>query len=185
MKLNEIFKEIFVGIRLTFDERKGEECLVVRSGDIDECRINPKEAMIADIDSIKDKYYMKKGDILIGTKKTDSSNHVGYCQSNEGEKTIILKNVIVLRDPISSYNPEFVAEYLNMKGFNSFYDSNLLLSKDAIGEYEIPCIPLNKQEELLNVINPINERTRLYQKLINNDRKIKNYLLTEVMNNEE
>ena len=44
---------------------------------------------------------------------------------------------------------------------------------------------LNKQNELMKAVHPINERSRLYNKLIQNDSEIKRYLMNEVIYNEE
>ena len=59
------------------------------------------------------------------------------------------------------------------------------LTIEDIEKIEVPNISLDKQIELLSLINPINQRSSLYQKLIQNDLEIKKHMIKEMLGNEK
>ena len=191
MKIKNIFKDIFKGVRIEIDNSvEPFESYLVDTSIVDNCVINYSKNGTEQIYmNIKDKYFLKPNDIIIATIPSSSTAHVGYCSSIE-DKVIIKKNFIVLRNPYNEdYNLEFIAEYLENFGIKDYYDNvkknREALTKEDVEDIEIPDLDITKQDELMKAIHPINERSRLYNKLIQNDTEIKKYLMNEVINNEE
>ena len=192
MLLKEIFKSIYKGLRVESEsDTDGKNYYVVYTKDVGNCVINYSKENIKCINTqIKDKYLLKEGDIIIAAMPSNTTCHVGYCSSTEDNNVIINKNFIILRNPINNnYNLEFIAEYLENIGINNFFKNNRTtkeaLTVPEVEDIEIPNISIEKQNELMSLINPINERIRLYNKLINNDTEIKEYLMNEVTHNEK
>ena len=193
MTLKDIFKDIYKGVRIEVDNRiEPLECYLIDTKDVDKCVINYSNSEIKKVKmNIKDKYILKEGDIIIATIPSFSTCHVGYCHNiDEDVKAIIKKNFVILRNPYNDeYNLEFIAEYLENIGINNYID-NIKRNKEALTIYDIENINIPKvsredQERLISIIRPINERCRLYNKLINNDSLIKRIMIEEVIKNEE
>ena len=192
MRINEIFKDIYKGLRIEYDNKlEPFEAYTVDTSVVDNCVINYSKNGLEEIHmNVKDKFFLKPNDIVIATIPSSSTAHVGYCSSID-DKAIIKKNLIILRNPYDDrkYNLEFIAEYLEIYGIKDYFDNVKKnregLTIEDIKDIEIPNIERGKQDELMNAIHPINERSRLYNKLIQNDNEIKNYLMNEVIYDEE
>ena len=192
MRLGEIFKDIYKGLRIEKDNSYDSMmCYLIDTKDVNKCIINYSSSELQNINmKVNDKYLLKKGDIIIATVPSSSTCHVGYCDSLEDDvKAIIKKNFIVLRNPVSDkYNIEFIAEYLENIGINDYISNRETMGPLTIFDIErilIPNISREEQDKLISVIRPINERCRLYNKLINNDSLIKQILLKSVVKNEK
>ena len=192
MKINKIFKDIYKGVRIE-NNRSAEpfDAYLVDTKDVNECVINYYNSELQTINmEVLDKFFLKEGDIIIASIPSTTTCHVGYC-SNIDDKVIIKKNFIILRNPYepNKYNLEFIAEYLENYGIKDYIDNVKKnkegLTKEDIKDIDIPDIDIEKQNDLMKVIHPINERTRLYYKLINNDHEIKDYLMSGVINYDE
>ena len=191
MKIKKIFKlKPFKGVRIERDSKSDViEAYIISVSDVENCVINyhrnEKENIRMDI---REKYFLREGDIIIGNIPSNTTCHVGYFSSTSDDKVIVTKNFIVLRECSDNYIPEFIAEYLEMFGIKELYNNKK--TKDAlvvedIEEIDIPDISIEKQKELMDLIKPINQRNRLYNELIRNDTLIKEYMMNEVINNEE
>ncbi len=190
MKLKDICKDkICKGIRIITD--KTEEAIdayVIETKDVSNCSIRftkPDNKIRMKIDK---KFFLKKDDIIIASIPSNNTNHVGYCKDIGEEKVIIKKNFFILRNiDKDKYNPEFVAEYLEQIGMEDA--KNKKATKDFvtgdIEEIDIPNIPIEKQNELVALLRPINERNELYHKMIDNCEEIKKYMIIEVTKNEK
>lgn len=192
MKIVDIFKERHYGVRIENDSKlEPIKAYLVDTSGVENCVINYSKEGLKDIKmNVKDKYFLKPNDIIIATVPSSTTAHVGFCSSCD-DKVIIKKNFIILRDLKEgvNFNLEFVAEYLENFGIKEYYE-DVKKSKEAltmveVEDIDIPLIDIGKQNELMKAIHPINERSRLYNKLISNDNKIKEYLMNEVINNEE
>lgn len=192
MKLKDIFKDIYKGLRIENDNSlEAIDAYLIDTKDVENCVINYSNSGVQKIKmNIKDKYLLKPNDIIIASIPSKNTNHVGYCSSLNNDKVIIKKNFFVLRNPYDNnlYNLEFIAEYLEYFGINQIMERKSreegLVLWD-IEEIEIPLVPIDKQNELIDIIRPINERNRLYQKLIKNDESIKKYMINEVIKDEK
>ena len=192
MKIVDIFKERHYGVRIENDGKlEPIKAYLVDTSGVENCIINYSKEGLKEIKmNVKDKYFLKPNDIIIATVPSSTTAHVGFCSSCD-EKVIIKKNFIILRDLKEgvNFNLEFIAEYLENFGIKEYYE-DVKKSKEAltmveVEDIDIPLIDIDKQNELMKAIHPINERSRLYNKLISNDNKIKEYLMNEVINNEE
>ena len=192
MVLKEIFKDIYKGLRIESDySTEGKEYYVIYTKDVGNCVINYSKNSIKCLNmNVKDKYLLKEGDIIIAHIPSNTTCHVGYCSNLDDDNVIINKNFIVLRNPVNdNYNLEFIAEYLENIGISDYFlnyrNNKEGLTIPEVEEIVIPEVSVQKQDELMSLIKPINERNRLYNKLIENDKEIKKYLMNEVMSNEE
>lgn len=191
MKIKEIFDKPFKGLRIENNSDNIVNAYLIDTKDVENCviKINKSELKTIKME-VSPKYFLKEGDIIIATVPSSTTAHVGYCSSLSVEdKCIIKKNFIILRNCNEKYNAEFVAEYLENFGINDYIE-NVKKNKEALTtldleEIDIPEISIDKQNELMKAIHPINERTRLYNKLISNDNDIKKYLINEVINDEK
>jgi hypothetical protein len=191
MVIKDIFREIFKGVRIEIDNRfEPFDAYLVDTSSVDNCVINYSKNGLEKIQmDVRDKYFLKPNDIIIATIPSSTTCHVGYASSLE-DKVIIKKNFIVLRNPYNdNYNLEFIAEYLENFGIKDYYENikknKEALVKEDIENIRIPDIDRSKQDELMKTIHPINERSRLYNKLIHNDTEIKKYLMSGVIEDEE
>ena len=192
MVLKEIFKEIYKGLRIESDSSTdGRDYYVIYTKDVGNCVINYSKDSVKCLNmNVKDKYLLKEGDIIIASIPSNTTCHVGYCSSLDNDNVIINKNFIILRNPVNdNYNLEFIAEYLENIGISNYFLNNRnnkeALTIPEVEDIVIPEISIQKQNDLMSLIRPINERNRLYNKLIMNDMEIKKYLMNEVMGNEE
>jgi len=191
MKIKDIFPRPFKGLRIENNKEDPFNAYLVDTSGVDNCVINYTKDGLKEINmKVIDKYFLKEKDIIIATIPSSSTCHVGYC-SSVTDKVIIKKNFVVLRNPIdeNKYNLEFIAEYLENFGIKDYIKNikknDQALTIEDIEDIEIPDIDIEKQNELMKAIHPINERSRLYNTLIRNDNEIKRYLINEVINDEE
>jgi len=189
MRLKDIFKDIYKGVRIETDNSQEPlDAYVIETKDVEACGINytkPEEPIKM---KIKDKYFLRKDDIIIASIPSQATNHVGYCSEIENEKVIIKKNFFILRNLYKdNYNPEFIAEYLEYFGIEEAKKnkSNNSFATIEIEEIEIPEIPIEKQNELVSIFKPINSRNNLYRKIINNCNAIKKIMILEVIKDEK
>lgn len=190
MQIRTIFKERFKGLKIEENSREETiEAYTFGVKEVENCIINYHKEGLQTINMrVKDKYFLKEGDIVVATMPSSTSSHVGFFSNNtEDEKVIINRNFVVLRNPIKDFNPEFIAEYLENIGIKeSFSKKNKEAFKiEDIEDIDIPEISIDQQEELMKLIHPINQRAKYYNQVIQNDSKIKKYMINEVVNNEE
>ena len=160
--------------------------------DVEKCVINYSSKSPENICmNVKDKYILKEGDIIIANIPSTSTAHVGYASKLDSDYPIVIKkNFIVLRNISDDYNPLFVAEYLETIGIKKFYveknkDASYAMVKEDIESIDIPNVSKEDQDRCVSLLNPLNERDRLYKELLVNDSKIKECLLQEVINGDK
>ena len=190
MKLKDICRDkICKGIRIITDKTEEEiDAYVIETKDVENCSIRftkPESKIRMKIDN---KFFLKNDDIIIASIPSSNTNHVGYCRDIGDEKVIIKKNFFILRNmDKSKYNPEFVAEYLEQIGMEEAKANkiNKDFVADDIEKIDIPNISIEKQNQLVALLRPINERNELYHKMINNCEEIKRYMILEVTKDEK
>ena len=193
MKVKDIFKDIRKGIVIGEDgDYTGRKYFALDTSHISNCVISP---ILSEIKSergkmINDRHILQKDDIVISSVPSHSTWHVGYASSIPTEYIIVLKkNLFVLRDIIPEYNPAFVAEYLDTTGIQKIYldgkTEGEYLQKQDIEEIDIPDIPLEMQNRIVELLKPINERDSYCRQLIENDNELKKYMLNKVMKNDK
>lgn len=182
MKLENIFKEIFKGLKIE-DTNECEEYRIylLDTKDISNCNVTYNTLSNVNM-KIKDKYLLKENDIILSTRISTKSCHVGYVSSNT--PAIPKKNFIILRNCNDTYLPEFIANYLEYIGINKYLKENNkdTLTIEDIKLITIPKVDIDKQRDIINLVSPINKRITLYNKLINNDIELTKRLLSEVSN---
>lgn len=203
MYIKDIFTDVFKGLRIekSNDETLKKNVYLIDTKDVEGCRIHFSKSGLQEICmDVKDKYYLQPGDIIIATVPSERTCHVGFAASNSLSSTraIIKKNFIVLRGCSSLYQAQFVADYLETIGIYSYFENHKIkidefdnrrireaLTIEDIKNIKIPKISLDKQNDLLDLIDPINERNALYYKLMENDFEIKKHIINEVIEDEE
>lgn len=202
MKIKDIFEEIFKGLAIENDDREEKiKAFFIDTKDVENGCIAYAESKVQEIAmKVKPKFYLKPNDIIVSTRPSENTCHVG-CFNNWEAKDIIAipkKNFVILRSIKKDYIPEFIAEYLETIEIHEYFTKkeaeenkqNGNIKKDAltindIEEIIVPKIPIEKQKEMVALINPINERNILYKKVITNDIEIKKYILNEVIKHEK
>jgi RAB protein geranylgeranyltransferase component A len=200
MKISDIFSDIFKGFDIQENGNyEPYKAYLIDTRDVINCRVNYSESNLKEIKSkYKDKYFLKANDIIVSTRSSLLSRHVGYIANDKNRvinnfseiKLIPKKNFIVLRGCNELYYlPSFVANYLEYIGIDNYFkyskEESNQLTIQLIEDIVIPKISLAKQQELLRLLNPINERSYLYKKMIANDIEISKYAISEVLKNEK
>ena len=188
MKINQVFK-VYAGKDIEITTKDGIYAFGLKTSNIDDCVITTSSSKLEQFDSdIKDKYILHLKDIVISSTYTSNKVHVGYASTIQEYPIIICKNLIVLRGSSKDYNPLFVAEYLDKIAIPIYLENkktkNDRLTKDEIGELELPNISIDEQNRLVSIFTPINERAKLYKEIIENNNNIKLSLLEKVNNRE-
>ena len=194
MKIKEIFDKPFKGLRIENNSDNKLDAYLIDTKDVENCviRINKSELKTINME-VSPKYFLKEGDIIIATVPSSTTAHVGYCSIiSDEDKCIIKKNFIILRNCNEKYNAEFVAEYLELFGVVEAYNKKNqnksekeALTTIDIENIEIPNIPIDKQNKLVEVFDPMNERVDLFNRIISNENRIKKYLISEMIESEK
>lgn len=184
MKLKEAFNEIFTGYNMTNavgSNEKAEEVYFINKDSIQFTNIILNKLVSKTITtSIKNKYFMQERDIIISLKKPYKVGTYRF-KSEKIEKIVIPNNYIVLRGiDRNYYSYIFVANYLEKIKFAD-YDKKDELRITDINEIELPDISKEEQMKITPLINRINERSTIYDKILKNDDEIIKYALKEVI----
>ena len=135
--------------------------------------------------TIDDKYFLQKEDIIISLKEPYMASTISI---NIEDKVLIPNNYAVLRDiDTKKYNYIFVTNYLNLIAIKEVLEKKKNLNNTSdltlteIKEIDLPNISLAKQESLINLFEAINSRAIYYEMIMDNDKKIIEYALKEVL----
>ncbi len=134
---------------------------------------------------IDDKYFLQDEDIIISLKEP----YIAAAMSETlEEKVLIPNNYVVLRNiDKEKYNYIFVVNYLNLFGINKLINKNVKndiytdLTINDIKSIVLPNISLEKQETVITLCNAINQRAVYYETIMDNDKKIIEYAMKEVL----
>lgn len=195
MKIRDIFKEQYKGFGVE-KEGKAEpyKAYLIDSKDVENCNINFSESNLKDVTmTYKESHFLKPGDIIVSTRISSSSCHVGlltnYPVTCEVKRIIPKKNFIVLSGcNLDLFDPAFVANYLEYIGINKFFEDkgkDVAISLEDVKDIEIPKVSLDNQKDLTELLNPINKRAFLYNRMIKNDIEISKFALNKVISNEK
>ena len=115
------------------------------------------------IPDIKDKYILKRNDIIIYSKKPYK---VAIYRGSE--RNIVVPNAffIINELDIHKYDPVFLANYLN-KIINNKYNNTLILQD--IEDIEIPDFEIKEQRKISSLLDNLNQRINLLSNIIEND----------------
>ena len=186
MKIKDVFKEVIIGYNISnarMDDNCVKDVYVLQKDSIEYTNIIERKLITKRIsDEIKPKFFMSENDIVIYTKKPYI---VGtYCFKKESD-VVIPNNFIILRGINEElYDFIFVANYLEKTGIDNYVQEHNIqgnVTKEDIKDIELPSISLEKQHKLSNLINYINERSSIYNKILENDDQIVRYALKEVI----
>lgn len=188
MQIKDIFPEIFTGVNLNIGNSREEstrEIYTLIKDSIQYTNIIEKKLVKKTINiDVKDKYKMYDRDIIISLKKPYK---VGTYRFIKHKEIIIPNNFAILRNiNRDKYSYIFVANYLERIGIDKYIKEhpnrrNEDLSIAEVKEIELPDISKEEQMKISNLVNKINERSALYNNLLENDEEIIKYALNEVM----
>lgn len=189
MKIVEAFKELFTGYNMTNaggQGRKEKDVLFVNKESIQYTNMDRRKLTKKIISSdIKNKYYMQEKDILISLKKPYRVGTYINLEIWKDNKIIVPNNYMILRGiDEDKYNYIFIANYLEKIGIENYVKEKNIegeLKKTDIEDIDLPDVPLKNQEKIISLINNINERSTIYEKILENDDKIIKYALKEVI----
>lgn len=188
MQIKDVFPEIFTGVNLNVGNSKEEstrEIYTLIKDSIQYTNIIDKKLIKKTINiDVKDKYKMSDRDIIISLKKPYK---VGTYRFIKHREIIIPNNFAILRNiDRDKYSYIFVANYLERIGIDKYIKEhpnrrNEDLSIAEVKEIELPDISKEEQMRISNLVNKINERSALYNNLLENDEEIIKYALNEVI----
>ena len=186
MKLKEIFNEIIVGYNLNNSTVKDEYSKIYKTlqkDSIQYTNIIPNRLIDRKFSSdIKRKYFMQPRDILIFVKRP---YRVGTYIHNDDLEVIIPNNFIILRGiNMEYYSFIFVANYLEKIGVQKYineHKKNGNLNIEDIKNIELPNIPKEQQMKISSLLNAINQRSAIYNNILDNDDKIAKYAINSII----
>jgi len=186
MKIKDVFEEIFTGYNMTNatgNNKEPNEIYLIQKDSIQYTNIIKNKLICKKIATdIKNKYYMQPRDIIISLKKPYK---VGTLRTMTNKKIIIPNNFIILRGINRDlYSFIFVPNYLEKIGIKKYTEEKNITSEltvENIKNIELPDIPKSKQMKISNLMNHINDRSAIYNNILENDDKIIRYALNEII----
>ena len=185
MKIKDVFEEIFTGYNMTNATGNNDprEVYLIQKDSIQYTNIIENRLIKKRITTdIKTKYYMQPRDIIISLKKPYK---VGTYRYNNSKKIIIPNNFIILRGINRNlYSFIFVPNYLEKIGIQEYIEENNItgeLTVENIKKIELPDISKIEQMKISELMNNINDRSSIYNNILENDDKIIKYALNTVI----
>ena len=186
MKIKDAFTEVRTGVNVNKLVRQGnyaEEVYTFHKDAIQGCKLIESRFIKKIVDSeINDKYYMKPRDIIISLKKPYK---VGTLPYDKKDKILIPNNFAILRGiDRDKYGFIFLSNYLDKIGIDKFLETRTTTGDLTISEIEnieLPDIPKDEQTKIRTLLDSINERSIIYNTILDNDAKIVEYVLKEVI----
>ena len=189
MKIKDVFEEISVGYNISNTTVKDKYSKIYKTLHKDSIQYTNiiDSRLIEKIftGEIKKKYFIQPRDILIFVKKP---YRVGTYTYEVNEDIVIPNNFIILRGiNIDKYSYIFIANYLEKIGIKKFIEKNNFIGNltiDDIKKIELPDISKEKQMSISPLLNAINERSTIYTNILDNDDKIVNYAIKNIIGEE-
>lgn len=189
MKIKDVFEEISVGYNISNTTVKDKYSKIYKTLHKDSIQYTNiiDSRLIEKIftGEIKKKYFIQPRDILIFVKKP---YRVGTYTYEINEDIVIPNNFIILRGiNIDKYSYIFIANYLEKIGIKKFIEKNNFIGNltiDDIKKIELPDISKEKQMSISPLLNAINERSAIYTNILDNDDKIVNYAIKNIIGEE-
>lgn len=189
MKIKDVFEEISVGYNISNTTVKDKYSKIYKTLHKDSIQYTNiiDSRLIEKIftGEIKKKYFIQPRDILIFVKKP---YRVGTYTYEINEDIVIPNNFIILRGiNIDKYSYIFIANYLEKIGIKKFIEKNNFIGNltiDDIKKIELPNISKEKQMSISPLLNAINERSTIYTNILDNDDKIVNYAIKNIIGEE-
>ena len=189
MKIKDVFEEISVGYNISNTTVKDKYSKIYKTLHKDSIQYTNiiDSRLIEKIftGEIKKKYFVQPRDILIFVKKP---YRVGTYTYEVNEDIVIPNNFIILRGiNIDKYSYIFIANYLEKIGIKKFIEKNNFIGNltiDDIKKIELPDISKEKQMSISPLLNAINERSAIYTNILDNDDKIVNYAIKNIIGEE-
>ena len=186
MKIKDVFEEISVGYNISNTTVKDKYSKIYKTLHKDSIQYTNiiDSRLIEKIftGEIKKKYFIQPRDILIFVKKP---YRVGTYTYEINEDIVIPNNFIILRGiNIDKYSYIFIANYLEKIGIKKFIEKNNFIGNltiDDIKKIELPDISKEKQMSISPLLNAINERSAIYTNILDNDDKIVNYAIKNII----
>ena len=186
MKIKDVFEEISVGYNISNTTVKDKYSKIYKTLHKDSIQYTNiiDSRLIEKIftGEIKKKYFVQPRDILIFVKKP---YRVGTYTYEVNEDIVIPNNFIILRGiNIDKYSYIFIANYLEKIGIKKYIEKNNFIGNltiDDIKKIELPDISKEKQMSISPLLNAINERSAIYTNILDNDDKIVNYAIKNII----
>ncbi len=189
MKIKDVFEEISVGYNISNTTVKDKYSKIYKTLHKDSIQYtNIIDSRLVErifTGEIKKKYFIQPRDILIFVKKP---YRVGTYTYEINEDIVIPNNFIILRGiNIDKYSYIFIANYLEKIGIKKYIEKNNFIGNltiDDIKKIELPDISKEKQMSISPLLNAINERSAIYTNILDNDDKIVNYAIKNIIGEE-
>ena len=189
MKIKDVFEEISVGYNISNTAVKDKYSKIYKTLHKDSIQYtNIIDSRLVErifTGEIKKKYFIQPRDILIFVKKP---YRVGTYTYEINEDIEIKNNFIILRGiNIDKYSYIFIVNYLEKKEIKKYIEKNNFIGNltiDDIKKIELPDISKEKQMSISPLLNAINERSAIYTNILDNDDKIVNYAIKNIIGEE-
>lgn len=186
MKIKDVFEDVFIGYNMTnatINDKFVKDIYTMQKDSIEYTNIIENKLIRKRVsDDIKKKYYMSSRDIVIYVKKPYK---VGTYRFSNNLEVIIPNNFIILRGiNMDLYSFIFVTNYLEKIGIDKYVKEHNITGNLTIGDIcniELPNISKNRQMQISNLINNINERSAIYSTILANDEEIIRYAINEIV----
>ncbi|WP_455644805.1 hypothetical protein [Methanosphaera sp.] len=148
-----------------------------------------EELLSKELDELKyKKYFLHENDIII---KTQQPNTIHYNQGKTKTDTtgIISSGYAIIRldpDSYDQYHPDYIYQalkspYVANQIRKASSGTRSILSINNLKEIKIPILPLDKQDEYTHLIELIDDKIINLSKLITEEQKLKNTILTKML----
>ncbi len=186
MKIKDVFEDVFIGYNMTnatINDKFVKDIYTMQKDSIEYTNIIENKLIRKRVsDDIKKKYYMSSRDIVIYVKKPYK---VGTYRFSNNLEVIIPNNFIILRGiNMDLYSFIFVTNYLEKIGIDKYVKEHNITGNLTVGDIcnvELPNISKNRQMQISNLINNINERSAIYSTILANDEEIIRYAINEIV----
>lgn len=173
------YQGIFSGysFRGKIKPEKGGELQVIQLKDIEnDHSIIGESCIFVKGDSIKDKYYLKEGDILFSSKGANNYAIVFHAQNNY--ESVASSAFFVLRLDKDKALPEYVAWYINQSTVQQYLESQAIgtyttsINRETVENIPIVLPSLSEQAKIAHIATLASKEQNLYLQLMENKKRL-------------
>lgn len=190
-KLKDVIRSIFSGAPLYSVIPPGKEIVsglpLINIRDILEDQIDWQNLSIIPVNGIRkpERFYVEPGDVLLTCRGTQFKVAIVPEKISCG---IITANLIAIRPKPEQLSSIYLAAFLRsnngareLLARRTSQTAQIVLSLSSVEELRIPIPPLPEQEKVARAIESLDEEYRLNQAAVELNRKIRNQIITDML----
>jgi restriction endonuclease S subunit len=154
--------------RIVHDKEGNVQVIQLKDMD-DSGRLLPDHLAVVNMDSIKDKYYLKKGDILF---KAKSNKNVAGVVNRDLGIAVPTVHYLVVRVRAAAVIPEYLAWFMNQKPARKFLEARSagttipIVTKKVLENMEVIMPPVETQQKVVAVSHLFLKEKEIMEQLI-------------------